>query len=1414
MQANRRWGYFAGTTARPTPADASNITAAEHESMAKWDHEDLVARYLLSQRLPDSTAVRMGPYPTAKARWDRVHDEFTAKSVYAQNDLESTFHEMRCAKGGDVRAFLTSLRYKREELAAAGVSITPKDYQRTVLKGIPEELARFASGILSSARLFSTTAVDTETLIDHVCEEADRLKNRRAKSHSKDPGAKSSATGDDALAATGTEGKKKRRKGKCHNCGKAGHWARECRSPKKEEKSAEDSPKAEKSDKAQKSESKPVGSANAVATTNKAEDECWAVDFSPSEPDAEDIIDESDWLREVEETAAAVITPVSGDHGDRVELYDSGATRHISPYKTDFATYTTLDPPVYLNAANQQRFPAIGTGTLSICAPNGALSSTLTLHDVLHAPAVGYTLVSLGALDKRGYRTSIGGGTLELYTPGGDRIARIPQTGRGLYRTEHHGDSANAVETISIMELHRRMGHIAPASARALVEKGLVTGIRLDPDSREVDCEACLFARATRKPIPKVRIGPQAQSFGDEVHSDVWGPSPIATKRGCRYFVTFTDDATRYTVTYLLRNKAEAFGSYKAFEAWALAQQLCAAIKVLRSDRGGEYLSGAFDKHLAAAGTARRLTVHDTPQLNGVAERLNRTIVERIRAFTHSSGLPKFLWGEALRHATWLKNRSATRALDGLTPFQVLFGRAPDISRLRRWGATVWVHVGDGDKLAARAREGRWLGFDTESRAHRIYFPSSRSVAVERNVYFGAAPQLEGEQLAIPGTEREQRTAPATPTSSAHTTSNVLPPATPPSPTLTQPSTLSSHPSSSAPSSTSGIVPNLQERPVRNRKPAPVLRDLLEGVTAASSRRSDPRIPVGTQLPGGFGEETEEAGGAWSAENAFEALEDSEWLEHVLVAEIAAAEALEPYTLAEAKRRPDWPLWEKAIGEELATLRAAGTWRLEEAPPGANVIGSKWVFKAKKDAAGNIARYKARLVAQGFSQIGGVDYDDTYAPVAKLASSRAIIAMANRLRLILHQVDIKGAYLNGVLRDDEVLYLRHPPGYMAPDAGKRVLRLQKALYGLKQAGRRWYQTFTAILVELGFTQCSVDQAVYHKSDAAARELMVLAVHVDDCTIAASERKLVDDFKARLSKHVEVTDLGELHWMLGIEVKRDREAGTIHLSQRSYIDSILHRFNFADLKPLSTPMDVQAKLTSEQAPSTAAEFAAMRNIPYREAVGALNWAALATRPDISFAVSTVARFASNPGPAHWEAVKRIFRYLAGTRDLWLSYGEAQRALVGFTDADGSMAEDRRAISGYAFLIDGGAVSWSSKRQEIVSLSTTESEYVAATHGLKEAMWLRSLLSEVFGSFKDPTVLLCDNQSAIALARDHQYHARTKHIDVRYHFIRWVIDQGVVRLVYCPTEDMVADVLTKALPSPKVKHFAAGLGLRTK
>src|ERR1700678_740132 len=369
----------------------------------------------------------------------------------------------------------------------------------------------------------------------------------------------------------------------------------------------------------------------------------------------------------------------------------------------------------------------------------------------------------------------------------------------------------------------------------------------------------------------------------------------------------------------------------------------------------------------------------------------------------------------------------------------------------------------------------------------------------------------------------------------------------------------------------------------------------------------------------------------------------------------------------------------------------------------------------------------------------------------------------------------------------------------------------KTLYGLKQAGRRWYQKLVEIMTKLGFSRCEGDQAVFYRRCEKMNVLIIVLVHVDDCSIVGKSKALIKRFKVEIAKFVDITDMGELHWILGIEVRRIREERKLLLSQKSYIDSILRCYGFEDLKPISTPMDPNIRLTSAQSPSTTEEIAAMRNVPYHQAVGSLMYATLGTRPDICFAVQTVSRFNSKPGLAHWEAVKRIFRYLKGTKDLWLGYGGVTKELVGYADADGSMAEDRKAISGYAFMVNGGAVSWSAKRQQIISLSTTESEYIAATYAAKEALWLRQIILQLFAITLDATTLLSDNQSAIALTKEHQYHARTKHIDVRFHFIRWIVEEGKVRLIYCPTEEMVADILTKALVSTKVKHFASELGL---
>ncbi|KAL5480798.1 hypothetical protein ACEPAI_9738 [Sanghuangporus weigelae] len=376
----------------------------------------------------------------------------------------------------------------------------------------------------------------------------------------------------------------------------------------------------------------------------------------------------------------------------------------------------------------------------------------------------------------------------------------------------------------------------------------------------------------------------------------------------------------------------------------------------------------------------------------------------------------------------------------------------------------------------------------------------------------------------------------------------------------------------------------------RTKAPSAYVKRLTAGEGTQTQWKRDGIIPKGMRT---VVEEDDTVAGVW----------DDYDKEYDFAGVTSEEEGLEPRNLQEARRLPEWSEWERAIQEELAALRAAGTWELAEAPKGANIVGSKWVFKVKRDSAGSIVRRKARLVAQGFSQVEGIDYFDTYAPVAKLASIRTILAILAQLDLELEQIDVKSAYLNGELEENEVVYMHHPPGYKPIGTEERVLKLRKTLYGLKQSGRRWYQKFTSIMVDrLGFSRCDVDQAIYFRH--LPPDLIVVAVSVDDCTLAASRSALIDKFKSDFSKYVEITDLGPIHWLLGIQIKRDRELRTLSLSQTTYINSVLRRYGLENARDLTSPMDPNVKLDSSQSPQTAQEIAEMCHIPYREALGSL------------------------------------------------------------------------------------------------------------------------------------------------------------------------------------------------------------------
>ncbi|PPQ72971.1 hypothetical protein CVT26_014516, partial [Gymnopilus dilepis] len=859
------------------------------------------------------------------------------------------------------------------------------------------------------------------------------------------------------------------------------------------------------------------------------------------------------------------------------------------------------------------------------------------------------------------------------------------------------------------------------------------------------------WGKAHRKPIQKVREGGRAAGVGDEVHSDLWGRAPVETINHKEYFISFTDDHSRYTV---------AFDSYLNFEA-RMKTQHGVTVKVFHTDRGGEYLSQEFSDHLKKAGTVRRLTVHDTPEYNGVAERLNRTLMEKVRAMGHDSGLPKFLWGEALMHAVYIKNRTWTRASDSKTPYS-------------------------GSKLDGRAKEGHWVGFDEESRGHRVYWAEKRSVTVERSVRFVPEEvEVPVDDVPLEGERKDVDEQSVSSDDHQPTAEDAPEPEAPPV----------------------DIEPS-QGRGKRVRKPSAYVKSIRDGVGRASNLPASQAFPKGLQVPTLPTDSPED----YPAEAEAGALADEQaivdGMDFAMAVAMDTAEGLNP-TYDEARKRSDWPKWEEAI-KKVLTLEKNGTWRIVKRPENANVVDSKWVLRIKKNAAGEIDKYKARLVARGFTQVYGIDYDATYAPVARLSTFRYVIALANRNGWPIESIDFDSAFLNAPLGDDEVIYLEQPKGYAKADPKVYVFRLEKSLYGLKQGARNWYAALRKALEELGFKRMEADHGVFVKNEGEC--LLILVVHVDDCLLTGNSMEKISKFKRDINQKYKITDLGPCTWLLGIKLTRNLAQRTISLSQHAYIESIITRFNFNDLKPSAIPIDPNQQLSRSQCPTSLADKARMKNVPYREAVGSLMYASMGTRPDITFATSTVAQFMDNPGWVHWEAVKKIFRYLKGTKELELVYGGETRDLVGFVDADGASQEHRHAISGYVFIVDGGAVSWASKKQELVTLSTTEAEYVAATHAAKEAVWLRRLISEILSPISEPTTLYGNNQSAIALAHGGQYHARTKHIDIRYHFIRYIIEAGSIRLIYCPTNEQTADTLTKALPSTKAKHFASAMGLR--
>ncbi|WCJ31560.1 Transposon Ty2-LR1 Gag-Pol polyprotein [Euphorbia peplus] len=998
-------------------------------------------------------------------------------------------------------------------------------------------------------------------------------------------------------------------------------------------------------------------------------------------------------------------------------VLDTGCGSHICSNVQGLRNRRSLSSgDVDLRVGNGARVHALDVGDYYLCLPTGL---ELILRNCYHVPAMRRNIISVSCLDDLGFSFNIMHGTFSILC--GNILYGTGVLQNGLYVLDLSNQSHvyNVNKRIKISDYnnptyvwHCRLGHINERRIAELHSSGILGSF----DLQALDtCESCLRGKMTKALFKKT--GERSTELLGLIHSDVCGPMSTQARQGFQYFITFTDDYSRFGYVYLMRHKSETLQKFKDFKN-EVENQLGKKIKALRSDRGGEYLSQEFDEFLSECGIVSQLTPPGTPQWNGVSERRNRTLLDMVRSMMSQANLPISFWGYALETAAYILNNTPSKAVKG-TPYELWKGRKPCVSFMKIWGCDAHVKKLISSKLESRTVKCQFVGYPKETKGYYFYNPLENKVFVARTGVFLEKDFISKKDSGS-SIELGEVQEPQTPAATAEEAET--------------------------------IVPDVQ------------VDEQVEHIVREPRRSGRSR-----QGPERYG---------------YLVTQDEE---------IMVVEQDDPKSYKEAIEGPQSDKWRGAMESEMQSMYDNEVWRLVDPFPGVKVVESMWLFKLKADNT-----FKGRLVAKGFRQIHGIDYDETFSPVAMLKSIRTLLAIAAWYDYEIWQMDVKTAFLNGELEED--VYMAQPEGFVNPEYPNRICKLQKSIYGLKQASRSWNKKFNESIKEFGFIQNLDEPCVYRKNSGSSDTFLVL--YVDDILLIGGNISELQATKQWLNKCFAMKDLGEAETILGIRIHRDRAQRLLGLSQAKYIDKILKRFNMSNSKKGFIPMAHGLKLSKkEHSPKTEKERRKVSKYPYASAIWSIMYAMLCTRPDVAFALSMTSRFQSCFGEKHWKAVKAILKYLRRTRDLFLVYGgDDELAVSSYTDSGFQTDQDeQQSQSGFVFLLNGGAISWKSTKQPTVADSTAEAEYIAACEASKEAVWMRKFISDlgVVPSIQDSVVLFCDNNGAMIQAKEPQSTKKNQHVLRKFHLIREIIQRGDVRLQRVDTDNNVADPMTKAL-----------------